>query len=360
MSVFRSFPFISHYLGDAHTHVVHLNKGVRVHEGIGQSFWFRPQTSVLSEVPATDQEQPAVFHVHTRDQQDIMVQANVTYRFADPFLASQHLNFGVFPRAKQNEAEANGRERVAQVIALSVQSISLSVIAGLDLNQTLETGVTMLQNALMQGLGADSRLASNGVQILGVRVLSVRPESDVEKALQTPVRERLHTEADRSTYERRALAVERERTISENELASKIELAKRHELLLAQEGVNAQRKAKEDAASALIAAQSRATREELRAKSESEQKTILAQAEAASIREIGAAKASETEALMQAYAQVGKDVITALAMREAASNLPAVGNLTITPDVLTGLLGNLLGGGPTEGAGTDNAGGRNA
>jgi len=80
---------------------------------------------------------------------------------------------------------------------------------------------------LTDALRADARLQSTGIEILGVQVLAVRPESDVERALQTPVREQLQAEADRAVYERRAVAVERERTISENEMASQIELAEK-------------------------------------------------------------------------------------------------------------------------------------
>ena len=58
-------------------------------------------------------------------------------------------------------------------------------------------------------------------------VIALRPEPEVEKALRTPAREQIQQEADRSTYERRAVAVERERAIAENELQSQIELARR-------------------------------------------------------------------------------------------------------------------------------------
>ncbi|WP_029067934.1 SPFH domain-containing protein [Jonesia quinghaiensis] len=356
MSVIRTFPAFSHYLGSANADVIHLNRGALKHRGIGQSFWFRPQTSVISEVPATDQEQPVVFHVITRDQQDVTVQVNVTYRFTDAHLASQRLDFGVFPARRKHEQQADGRQRVGVIIGQSAQSIGVTLFATLNLNATLEHGIIRLHEALIDGLTADPRLTSTGIEILGVRVLSVRPETAIEKALQTPVRERLQSEADRATYERRAQAVERERTISETELASKIELARRREDLLTQEGANAQREARETAASALITTKSTIERSRLEAASSAERKTLLAEARAAEITVIGQAEANKENALMQAYATVGRDVLTALALRDAAAALPNIGNLTVTPDVLTGLLGNLLGGGtqPTGGPnGTD-------
>lgn len=81
---------------------------------------------------------------------------------------------------------------------------------------------------------------------------SIRPEAELERALQTPMRERLQQDADKATYERRALAVERERAISENELQSQIELAKREELLVEQRGANERRRATEAAAAGRI------------------------------------------------------------------------------------------------------------
>lgn len=61
------------------------------------------------------------------------------------------------------------------------------------------------------------RLADTGIQVIGARVVAVKPEPSVAKALQTPTRERLQQGAA-ATFERRAVAVERERAIAENEL----------------------------------------------------------------------------------------------------------------------------------------------
>jgi len=60
-----------------------------------------------------------------------------------------------------------------------------------------------------------------------------------------PVRERILQEVDEAAFARRAMAVEKERAIQENELKNRIELARRQELLIAQEGQNERRKATE-------------------------------------------------------------------------------------------------------------------
>jgi hypothetical protein len=47
---------------------------------------------------------------------------------------------------------------------------------------------------------------------------------------------------------------------------------------------------------------------------------------------------------MDVYTRTGRDVLSALALRDAAGSLPALTHVTITPAVLTGLIGKLLGG----------------
>jgi len=328
MANIKRYPWISHFLGSPTGYVVHLQKGTVKHQGVGQAFWFRPANSVLSEIPVDDQELPTLFHAITRDHQDVSVQANVTYRFADPVAVSNRLDFGLQPRGS---APASGKEQVATIIGQLCQSHAIDQIATTTLAAALESGVSRLRSVLTEALRADTRLLSTGIEILGVQVLAVRPESDVERALQTPVREQLQAEADRAVYERRALAVERERTISENEMSSQIELAVRRENLVSQEGTNARREAEEKAAAGLIDAQASA-----------ERKGIAATAEANQIRLVGEAAAAREAATMEVYRGMEQSTLLALALRDAAGSLPSIGNLTITPDLLSGALAGLF------------------
>ena len=86
------------------------------------------------------------------------------------------------------------------------------------------------------------------------RVAMVQVRDDVEKALRQPAREAIQQRADAATFERRALAVEKERAIAENELANRIELAKREEQLVGQSAVNDRKKAESRAEEMLVAA----------------------------------------------------------------------------------------------------------
>ncbi|MGB9036185.1 hypothetical protein BLJ79_11180 [Arthrobacter sp. UCD-GKA] len=328
MATIKRYPWISHFLGSPTGYVVHLQKGAVRHRGVGQAFWFRPAASVLSEVPVDDQELPTLFHAITRDHQDVSIQANVTYRFVDPVSVASRLDFGL---QQAGQATSGGKEQVATIIGQLCQSHAIDHVATTTLAQALERGVSELRQLLTEALSADTRLASTGIEILGVQVLAVRPESEVERALQTPVREQLQAEADRAVYERRAVAVERERTISENEMASQIELASRRERLVAQEGANARREAEEQAAAGLV-----------QANAEAERRGIGATAEANRIRLVGQAEAAREAAAMEVYRGMDQATLLALAVREAAGSLPNIGNLTVTPDLLSGALAGLI------------------
>ena len=125
--------------------------------------------------------------------------------------------------------------------------------------------------------------------------------------MQAPVREQLQQEADRATYERRALAVEQERAIGENELVNKIELAKREQELVDQEATNERLRVTGDAESMRITAAA-----------EADLKERWGEAEAASIRTIGAAAGEAERAKMDAYAAIGEHTLLALALRDLA------------------------------------------
>jgi len=64
-----------HLRGTATTHVQHVQNGKPRHTGSGQSFWFRPLSAVLSEVPMTTGSYRCSSHARTVDFQDVTVQA---------------------------------------------------------------------------------------------------------------------------------------------------------------------------------------------------------------------------------------------------------------------------------------------
>jgi len=337
MADIKRYPLARHFRGTPTGHVVHRSGGTVRHDGAGLSFWFRPLSAVLSEVPIDDRELPLLFHARTQDFQDVTVQATITYRFTDPALVSQRLDFGVDPDT--GRWRGTPLDQVAHLLTELAASHAIDLLAGMGLSDALVGGISLVRESMSTGLATDARLASSGITVLAARVAAIRPEADMERALQTPTREQVQADADKATYARRAIAVEREGAIAENELASKIELAARQEQLVRQEGINQRRRAEEEAAAAAIAAHAAA-----------DHITVMATANAQETRALGAARAEAETAGLAAYAGVEHAVLTYLGLRELAGQLPNINSLTITPDLLTGALAGLMvGRGPKAG-----------
>ncbi|MER7780018.1 SPFH domain-containing protein [Streptomyces sp. NPDC096191] len=309
-------------------HIRHHRSGQLTHDGPGLSFWFRPLAAALSEVPVDDRELAMTFHARTVDFQDVAVQATVTYRIADPAVAAERLDFSVDPDT--GVWRGTPLEQLATLLTESAQQHALEVLARTPLAAALAEGVPAVRERVLQGLREEPRLPATGIEIVAVRVMAVRPEPEVERALRTPARELIQQEADRATYERRAVAVERERAIAENELASQIELARREEQLVEQRGANSRREAEEKAAADAV-----------RVGAEAERAVRLAQAEAEGARAVGEARAQAQAAWLRVHGDVDVAVLRALTGTRLAENLPRIDSVTVSPDVLTGLLARL-------------------
>lgn len=308
-------PFISHLRADPTAHIVQMKRGVVRRSGPGVAFWFRPLVTSLSEVPVDNRDMSLLFHARTSDFQDAGVQTTVSYRIADPNLAASRVDFSISPQTGRWQADP--LNTLNQLVSETAQQYANATLATMTLAEAMASGIQASRDAIAAGLDADDRIRSTGVEVIGVRVLAIRPDRDMERALQTPTRESVQQEADRATYERRALAVESERVIAHNEMQSKIELASREEQLLAQEGANARRRAEDSAAA-------RAISDEAAARGE---------------RVLGEAKAAAAKALVDAYADADSSVLLARAAETAAANLGSVEQLTITPDLLAQFLG---------------------
>ena len=209
MADITRYPFVRHLRGTTTTHVQHLRNGRIIHASTGAAFWFRPLSAAISEVPVDDRELPLLFHARTSDFQDVTVQATVTFRLTDPTTAAGRIDFSIDPET--GRWRGTPLAQVAGLLTETAQQYALDLIAGADLSQALAAGVSPLRGAIAEGLAADRRLAETGIAVIGVRVVALRPEPEVEKALRTPTREQVQQNADKATFERRALAVERER-----------------------------------------------------------------------------------------------------------------------------------------------------
>lgn len=328
MADIARYPFVRHLRGSSTTHVEQIRNGQLVRSGVGASFWFRPLNAVLNEVPVDDRELPLLFHARTSDFQDVTVQATITYRVTDPTTAAGRIDFSIDP--ENGRWRSTPLDQVAGLLTESAQQYALDLLATIPLAAAMAGGVGPIRAVITEGLRGDRRLTETGIAVVGVRVVALRPEPEVEKALRTPTREQVQQEADKATFERRAVAVERERAIGENELQTQIELARREEQLVQQRGANARREAAERAAAAEIATVAEAQRA-----------VTLAEAKAAGTRLAGAAHGDAEAARLAAYREVSETVLLALTIKELAANLPKIETLVLSPDLVTKALAQL-------------------
>lgn len=328
MATITSYPFITHLRTPATSYVQHLAHGSLQHEGVGSAFWFRRLPAVLSEVPVDDREQAVLVKVRASDLQEVNVPGVVTFRIAQPGTAAARVDFGIDARS------GSWLGRPLEVIGATVHGAAADAITaaltGRPLAEILVSDPADLAGRVTARLTADPRLADVGIAVVAVRFDVLRADPDVERALQLPSRELIQQEADKATFERRAVAVEREAAIGENELTNQVDLARREEELIAQRGANRVREA-EDAAAA----------DRVKVVAEGERTVGLARASAEATEAVGAADAAAERAHLAANAEVSVQVLMAMALRELAQNLPAIDQLVLTPDVVSSVLGRL-------------------
>ena len=325
MADITTLPLLRHLRAEPTSHVLDYRRGVLRREGAGLAFWFRPINTAVAEVPIDDRELPFLFHARSADFQELTVQGAINFRVADPQRLARRVDFTIdLLTGRWTEAPL---EQVAGLLTQLAQQFVIDDFVRLELREILADGVAPIRDRIGSGLAAEPALAELGLEVVAVRVAAVSPSADVEKALGQPTREGIQQQADQATFHRRALAVEHERAIAENELKNRIELARRAEELVEREGANERKRAQEEAAALLVSAHAA-----------DERRALEAEREAQTIEAIERARLTAERERMEIETAAGPQILLALALRELAGQLGAVEHLTITPELLTPLL----------------------
>lgn len=315
MAQIRNFGLVAQLRSDASNHIIRYRRGCVRQSGRGLVFWFRPQTASIAELPMDDREMAVFVKGRSQDFQSVAVQGVLSWRVADPELLASRVDFslGLFTGDWQSEPI----QRIETRLAGLVNQAALQYLAQAPVRPLLDAGPEPLRRQLETVLTAEPALAEIGIAIVAVRLTNLAPTAELERALQTPTFEALQQKADEATFERRALAVEKERAIAENELSNKTELARRETLLIAQQAENAR----------------------ARAAGEAEAMQVATAAEAERIRTVESAKAEAEQARIAIYRDLAPGVLAGLAARELAGKLDRIEHLNVTPDLLASLVG---------------------
>lgn len=329
MAEIKRFGYVNHLRAESSRHVIRYRRGVPVASGRGLAFWYQPLNTGLVEIPLDDRETPFLFHARSRDYQDVTVQGVINLRIDDPERLAEHIDFSI--DARTGAYLETPLERLASLVTELAQQFTWDYLIGNELGEILQRGFDAIRARITDGLRADPGIAELGLGITSVRVIAVRPETEVEKALQTPAREIIQQDADRATFERRAQAVEEERAIAENELKNQIELARREEELIEQRGDNERRRVTDDVDAQRISTEAKAARS-----------GVLADAEAARIRVTEGARATAEAERMAIYREYPTDVLMALAAQNLAAHPPAIEHLNVSPDMVGDFLNRFV------------------
>jgi regulator of protease activity HflC (stomatin/prohibitin superfamily) len=325
MADIRRFFFARHLRSDANVHVARFRNGQPLRAGRGLAFWFLPQRVSIAEIPMDDRDMVLFFKGRSRDFQQVNVQGNLTWRVADPAVLGKRIDFSI--DLKTGRHTAKPLEQIEALLNGMSQQLATQYFAESSVHDLLDAGIEPLRKRLEDGLRGLDAIAALGLDVAAIRLIAIAPTAELERALQTPTFEALQQKADQATFERRALAVEKERAIAENELANKTELAKRESQLIAQEAENARNRAEGTRAS----------------------QQIEADGEAGRIRAVELARSEAEQARFAIYRDLAPGVLMGLAARELAGKLTTIEHVNVTPDLLATLLGELKQGAAPKG-----------
>ena len=324
MAQITNYVVINQLRAEASKHIQYFRKGELVKSGRGLSFWFDPNGASLTEIPMDDRELIFMIKGQSSDYQDLAVQGSVIWRVAEADKIAARVDFGI--DVNRGTRLGKPEDQIKSVLTGLVREFTDAHLKDKGVEPLLEAGLSPVQAAIAAGFDADPTLDGMGLEVVSIRVSALTPSSDLYRALQAPVFESLQQKADEATFSRRALAVDKERAIAENELKNQIELATRRKELIAREDANARSEAEAEVAARRIMVEA-----------DSAAKIIAAEAEAKRIRAVEQAAADMEQARMAAVAQVPPAVMFALAAQEFAGKLDRIDSLNISPDMLASL-----------------------
>ncbi|AZO49696.1 MAG: band 7 protein [Mesorhizobium sp.] len=315
MATIRNFGFIAQLRSEASSHVIRYRDGRVKQSGRGLVFWFAPETASIAEVPMDDREMTLFVKGRSQDFQTVAVQGTIGWHVVDPGRLAERVDFSINLRTgkPQGEPIEKIQARIAGIANQAVQQY----LGQAPVRALLDAGPAPLRERLQAVVAADPALIDIGVAAVTVRLTNLTPTSELERALQTPTFEALQQKADEATFERRALAVEKERAIAENEMATRTELARREKLLIAEEAENVRN----------------------RATGAAEAQQVEAAAEAERIRTVEGAKAEAERQRIAIYRDLPPAILLGLAAQQLAGKLEKIEHVNVTPDLLATVLG---------------------
>lgn len=293
---------IGYFKGQPTEYIIKYSAGAIADEGPGLAFYYWRHKTQIVAVPTASADASFVFNEVAGNFQAVTIQGQLTYRIVSPKVVASRLNFAVDPARRTFLSK--DPDQLAQRIINLVQMETRRQVLERPLEDALRDTQTIAAGVL-ERVQKGALLQQMGVELLNVYILSAKPTPEVGKALEAEHRESLLRRADQAIYARRAAAVEEERKIKENQLASDIALEEGRKKFIDLQGENASLEA-ENRGKAL-------------------EKEASHQAKALSMQ-------------LDSYKGLDAKTILALGFKELGANAARVGSLNITTELLAGIL----------------------
>lgn len=309
------------------TYVLQYKHGKIKREGAGLSFFYYAPSSTIVTVPLASADVPFVFQETTADFQAVTLQGQLTYRVVDPKRLATLLDFsaaGQSTSSKDRNASDDPHKLPERLIHIT-HTLARSITQKLVLRELLVSSDAVVDEVL-EKLRTSESVATLGVQILGLNLLSIKPTPETARALEADAREALQRRADEAIYARRNAAVEQERLIKESELNTEIAVEEKKRQI--RETQMAAEIAVEEQRSQLI---------DRRVENEHKDADSRAYALTETLKPL---RDLDWKTLMMLGSK-GADPKTmiALAFQEMADNAQKIGELNVSPDLLKSLIG---------------------
>jgi regulator of protease activity HflC (stomatin/prohibitin superfamily) len=340
MAHISKFLFYRHLRAEPNQYILHYRDGKLVRSGAGLTYWFYPLSAAVAQVPVEDVQTTFVLRERSSDVQEVTVQATLTYRIADAERAAQRANFSIAlesgawveqPLQRLNTLWANWSRHPVRARLIEMDVVDI-----------VRTGADVTREALEEALRGNPAIEEMGLALVNVQIDQVMPTPELEKALQTPTREEIQQKADEATFQRRALAVEKERAIKENELQTEIELARRQEELIRQEGANQMLDMQQEAERQRFETEAQVERDALAAQGKADIMRVIADAEAEAKRKLLAVETEAEAHKVDIWKDAPPAVTFGLAMQRFADKVETINHLNLTPDLLGDMLQRML------------------
>lgn len=302
------------------SYVMQYQAGEIRREGAGLSFFYWGPTSTIVAIPVASTDLPFAFQEATADFQTVTIQGQLTYRIADPKRLASLLDYSVDRKlAFLSDDPAKLPERLVHTLETLTRSITQQLV----LQEVLLSSDTITHDA-MEKLRASDAVSGLGIEVLSLTILSIRPTPETSRALEAEAREALQRRADEAIYARRNAAVEQERLIKESELQTEIAVEEK------------KRQIRETQMAAEIAVEEQ--RSELidhRIANERKDADSRAYALTETLKPL---RSLDWKTLMMLGRNgSGASDMIALAFQQMAENAEKIGELNISPDLLTAL-----------------------